>query len=554
MAKQNSIDEINHTCFLLSDISNLYLNDSFSDIVLVVGEERLHAHRVILASRSSYFRVLLYGDFYESDKAEVDVSDVSMASFKILLKYIYTGRMNLSVLKNNTILELFSISDFYGFPNLQQILSEYLHRNINVHNACSLFVGACLYQYNKLKDESLDFIENHALEVLQSEDFLSLTSEALQDILIRDSFYANELDIFRAVCRWIKKHQNDLDHDTEMKALSAIRYPLMSTKELAEIRQSPLVKSNKSLDDIIFRKAWSPDKLQYRGQLKRNVNLFYHYRTVLIPNDIDGSSTIILGHPSIISYISMMLYDKDLGDYGYSIEVSMDGHEWVRVLDYSDYICRSIQRLWIHPRPVMYIRIVGIKTNWRILEISYKAAEMYGVVIENGLVAPKSNVALWSMNATVIKGQNFFNSLLVGCYEDYARYDRYVWHWLGSGCILVQLAQPYMLSSMRLLLWGGDDQFYKYTIEGSVNNRDWKKIVDKTKELTHSWQVLKFKPRPIVFIRITGAYNSAGDDFRCVFLEAPAQVPLHSNVVEDDRVVTNYRGNETHSAAQTPVV
>lgn len=62
-----------------------------------------------------------------------------------------------------------------------------------------------------------------------------------------------------------------------------------------------------------------------------------------------------------------------------------------------------------------------------------------------------------------------------------------------------------------MLLWDCDDRFYSYYAEVSVNMLDWELIVDKSKELTQSWQLMLFKPRPVVFIRITGTYNSANE-------------------------------------------
>jgi len=70
----------------------------------------------------------------------------------------------------------------------------------------------------------------------------------------------------------------------------------------------------------------------------------------------------------------------------------MDQHDWVRVIDHSNYYCRSTQRLWIHPRVVQYIRIVG--TNNTVnksfhtvsMEIMYNSEEMDLVDIEKGLV------------------------------------------------------------------------------------------------------------------------------------------------------------------------
>lgn len=37
----------------------------------------------------------------------------------------------------------------------------------------------------------------------------------------------------------------------------------------------------------------------------------------------------------------------------------MDQKNWVRVIDYTEYFCRSWQYLYFEPRIVLYIRIVG---------------------------------------------------------------------------------------------------------------------------------------------------------------------------------------------------
>ncbi|XP_050435267.1 BTB/POZ domain-containing protein 9-like [Adelges cooleyi] len=104
---------------------------------------------------------------------------------------------------------------------------------------------------------------------------------------------------------------------------------------------------------------------------------------------------------------------------------------------------------------------------------------------------------------------------------------------------------------MRMLLWDNDDLFYSYTVEVSVNNQDWVMIINNSEEQTHGWQVLHLKPRPIVFIRITGVRNSRGSIFRCVYFEAPAQVPLDSTNFDDGRDVTHYWENNERDITMT---
>ena len=45
-----------HVAALSENIGQLYLNEDYSDIQLVVDGHTFHAHKVILAVRSEYFR------------------------------------------------------------------------------------------------------------------------------------------------------------------------------------------------------------------------------------------------------------------------------------------------------------------------------------------------------------------------------------------------------------------------------------------------------------------------------------------------------------------
>lgn len=45
--------------------------------------------------------------------------------------------------------------------------------------------------------------------------------------------------------------------------------------------------------------------------------------------------------------------------YSYYIEVSIDQKDWTRVVDHTQYYCRSWQYLYFEPRVVKFVRIVG---------------------------------------------------------------------------------------------------------------------------------------------------------------------------------------------------
>ena len=79
-------------------------------------------------------------------------------------------------------------------------------------------------------------------------------------------------------------------------------------------------------------------------------------------------------------------------------------------------------------------------------------------------VVPSENVANISASATVLEGvSRSRNALLNGNTRDYDWESGYTCHQLGSGYIVVQLSQPYIISSMRYVLFDADAQ-YPYSI------------------------------------------------------------------------------------------
>lgn len=67
-----------------------------------------------------------------------------------------------------------------------------------------------------------------------------------------------------------------------------------------------------------------------------------------------------LGNPYIINCIRLLLWDRDQRSYSYYIEVSLDGHSWITVVDYSHYLCRSWQEVFFTPHCIRYTTLCGM--------------------------------------------------------------------------------------------------------------------------------------------------------------------------------------------------
>lgn len=547
--------EIDHVELLSSQTGALFRSQEFTDVTFVVEGSKFFAHRVILAARSEYFRALLYGGMRETNPAtEIEVKDTTAPAFDALLKYVYTGKMFLGDYKEDTILELLSLAHKYGFLALESALQGYLKAILSIRNVCVIFDAAVLYQMKDLYTTCLSFLDRNAVEVLSTEGFSCLTKSALIEIIKRDSFCAPENQIFRAVREWVESADEITETDLR-EILDKIRLPLISLHDLFNIvRPSELFSADSILDAIRIKTESRVNEMNFRGHLVPDENIATsrhgaeviegEMRECLLDGDTanfdldrgftrhlilegDKGICIALGRPSIINTIKLLLWNKDSRSYSYYIEVSMDNEDWIRVLDYSKYLCRSWQTLHFKPRVVRYIRVYGVHNTvnkvFHLVHFECSYSNTMYELGEDGVIVPAENVALPSLGASVIEGvSRSRNALLNGEVGNYDWNIGYTCHQLGSGAIVVQLPQPYMVSSMKLLLWDLDERRYSYYIEVSCDQQTWIRVVDKTKEVCRSWQYLTFDPTPVVFVRIVGVQNTANEVFHCVHFECPA--------------------------------
>ncbi|XP_026329697.1 BTB/POZ domain-containing protein 9 [Hyposmocoma kahamanoa] len=555
------VGDIEHISHLSEHIGSLCLSSEYSDVTLIVEGHRIPAHKVILAASSDYFRALLYGGMRESNQTEVELQ-APLQAFKALLRYVYSGHMGLSLLREDTVLDMLGLAHQFNFQELEQAISDYLRQVLALRNVCAVLDAARLYGLDALLDYCYNFLDRNATDILQHESFLQLSVEALQGLLERDSFFAPEVDIFKAVCSWFNANQIWVKSESGQaqveKILKCVRLTLMSLEELLTVvRPFALVTPDMLLDAIQEKTQTKSTDLKHRGVLLQEENVATpkrgarvisgDMRSALLDGDTDTYDMergytrhtisdaadnpgiiVRLATTTIINHVRLLLWDRDNRSYAYYIEVSVDQKDWVRVIDHSNYFCRSWQNLYFEPRVVQFIKIVGTSNTVNKVFHAVAMEAMHTARVPplcNGLIKPQHNVATVELSAVVIEGiSRSRNALLNGDTEHYDWDQGYTCHQLGSGAIVVQLAQPYLLSSIRMLLWDCDYRHYSYYVETSLNYWDWEMVCDRTRDTCRSWQVIYFSPRPVSIIRIVGTNNSVNEVFHLVHLECPAQV------------------------------
>ncbi|XP_022234899.1 BTB/POZ domain-containing protein 9-like [Drosophila obscura] len=323
---------------VLATLNSLCMNKLYSDVELVVEDQHLPAHRLILAARSEYFRALLYGGMSESEKSVIRLPEVSLEAFKIILGYLYSGTLPISTLDVDASLKVLGLANQYGC--------------LAISNAFKILEAARLYNLEELTMECLKFIDFNGGSMLNDDSFLMLSEEILEELLPRDTFIAEELEIFRAVCRW-SRHNPSVDIKS---LLSLVRLPLIEVKDLVgTVRQSGFVDPSTICD--VIDKAIKLENLPYRAHVLSGLNEaseeWYAKRLIVNNNEtvIKMNFWCIINTILIKSCLSIPL--------NCTVEISCDNARWVCVGKFTcaagDYLPDIIS---FKRRPVRYIRIV----------------------------------------------------------------------------------------------------------------------------------------------------------------------------------------------------
>nr|XP_039256653.1 kelch-like protein 8 [Styela clava] len=83
--------DLKHCGKMMMALNEQRASKEYSDFAIMVGDEKIPAHRNVLSAGSDYFRAMLSHENVESSTGIVKMKQVQYSSVKICINYIYTG-------------------------------------------------------------------------------------------------------------------------------------------------------------------------------------------------------------------------------------------------------------------------------------------------------------------------------------------------------------------------------------------------------------------------------------------------------------------------------
>lgn len=198
----------NHPRNAFAVLNELRQNRDLCDITLVVETVKFHAHRVVLASCSAYFKAMFTHGFHECNKRTVELKDIHPCIFSTLIDFMYTSQITIS---DRNVLELLPQAVMFQMDDVIESCCKYLEHELDPSNCIGISVYANSHGLKRLYAKAREFICRRFTEVSQTEEFMGLNLIELVALIKHDKLNVwCESEVYIACKRWVQ-------HDEEKR-------------------------------------------------------------------------------------------------------------------------------------------------------------------------------------------------------------------------------------------------------------------------------------------------------------------------------------------------
>ncbi|KAK0157660.1 hypothetical protein PV328_011371 [Microctonus aethiopoides] len=192
----------NWGCEKLYNFTKFYMNKKFSDVTLILYDERIPAHKAILSAKSPIFASMFDDNNINEERnnlnKEIIIDDFNPETFKAMLHYIYTNEIK-DV--DRLALNLLWTANKYEVKELKEICEKTLCQKIIIDNATDYLVYSNLFHAETLMKYCQEFIHAHIEEIMKTPKYEAMEKrypELIAD-LYRSSVMGNQHLIIKLI-------------------------------------------------------------------------------------------------------------------------------------------------------------------------------------------------------------------------------------------------------------------------------------------------------------------------------------------------------------------
>ncbi|XP_005148334.1 kelch-like protein 4 [Melopsittacus undulatus] len=227
----------NHAEQTFRKMENYLQQKQLCDVLLIVGDQKIPAHRLVLSAVSDYFAAMFTNDVREAKQEEIKMEGVDPDALKALVRYAYTGILEL---KEDTIESLLAAACLLQLSQVIEVCCNFLMKQLHPSNCLGIRSFGDAQGCTELLKVAHTYTMDHFTEVIKNQEFLLLPANEIAKLLSSDDINVpDEEAIFQALMMWVRHDLQNRQQDLGM-LLSYIRLPLLSPQLLADLENSPM--------------------------------------------------------------------------------------------------------------------------------------------------------------------------------------------------------------------------------------------------------------------------------------------------------------------------
>lgn len=233
---------------LLQDgLYDLLENDKLVDCVLKIKDKEFPCHRLVLCACSSFFRSIFLSDLDESKKKEIVLEDVEPGVMGLILKYLYTSKINVT---EHNVQDIFAVANMYQIPSIFTVCVSFLQKRLSLSNCLAVFRLGLMLDCPRLAVSARNYACERFQLISRDEDFFQLLPSELAAILSNDNLSVEtEETVFEALMSWVSRDTETREKEL-LGLLDCVRLRLVTEDYLKEtVEKHKLIASSPELQE-----------------------------------------------------------------------------------------------------------------------------------------------------------------------------------------------------------------------------------------------------------------------------------------------------------------
>jgi len=149
----------------------------FADIVFKVQGTPIKAHKGLISTRCPYFQRMFSSGMMETKSKEIEIHDITPATFNTVLEWIYCDYVNR--MDENIAQELFAVADKFSLFDLKKLAEKCMMDHLTVGNVVERAELAEIFEASTLERATIKFMISNIDAVFAKSDIRRLSDNIL---------------------------------------------------------------------------------------------------------------------------------------------------------------------------------------------------------------------------------------------------------------------------------------------------------------------------------------------------------------------------------------